>query len=287
MSEEPAALSHAVRVSFPDGAEAAAAAGRLARCWPDPDHAPGLWQEDVAAAADAPGSARRRAAELTRPIGPGQPPARWVLLRYANGAADLIVVCLRGFLTEPELGRLALLLAAGPDKPVRDLPPTREPDAALRDLLAVAAARAARPAALSAERPMAPSWGFGDRRACGTSLVEMVEVAWADDAARGDLASWQASLSVVMTRYEESADGDVTLGEVAELFRRGEGWPGGKRSGAPVAGVRFEAAGASASRVEYNPGGEPEFPLTLRVTGSGVACHYRPASFAPEVARQF
>ncbi|MFF3322766.1 hypothetical protein [Streptomyces sp. NPDC002889] len=78
------------------------------RWWPD--HAVGhttLWSEPVPAAADSELAGRRLRAETHRRVGAPGPVFRAVLLRYADGPADLVLVAHRAALDGPSLRLIA------------------------------------------------------------------------------------------------------------------------------------------------------------------------------------
>ncbi len=104
-----------------------------------------LWVEDVPAAADSGTAARRREAELTRPADPRTGPGlRTVLLRYDDGAADLVVVAHRAVLADPYDLVQALLV-----EPARPAPVPEELGERLRTALS------------ALDRADAPAWGLG------------------------------------------------------------------------------------------------------------------------------
>ncbi|MGW2933700.1 amino acid adenylation domain-containing protein [Streptomyces sp. NPDC001156] len=129
----PGAQCHAVRVSV-TGLGVQRLEERLAVAGPWR-----LWADDVPAAPAQPLAVRRREAELHRPVTRG---VRCVLLRYADGTADLVVVAHRDRLDGAGLRHLAEVLTG-------ERPPSPCP----------------RPATSRAEpTPMAdaPDWGGGD-----------------------------------------------------------------------------------------------------------------------------
>ncbi|MFE4452072.1 non-ribosomal peptide synthetase [Streptomyces sp. NPDC056796] len=97
-----------------------------------------LWVDDVPAGAEDPLAVRRREAELTRPASG----VRCVLLRYADGEADLVAVADRGRLDVHGLRRLTAVLTGS--RPAEACPPP-----------------AAGPALRPSEGP-APDWGQGE-----------------------------------------------------------------------------------------------------------------------------
>ncbi|GAA3487557.1 non-ribosomal peptide synthetase [Streptomyces cremeus] len=104
-----------------------------------------LWVEDVPAAADSRAAARRREQELSRPADPRTGPGlRTVLLRYDDGAADLVVVAHRAVLADPYDLVQALLV-----EPARPAPVPEELGERLRTALS------------ALDRADAPAWGLG------------------------------------------------------------------------------------------------------------------------------
>ncbi|GAB1340067.1 hypothetical protein ACE1SV_66570 [Streptomyces sp. E-15] len=99
------ARCHAVRVRMTGQVDTSALAARLAGV-----PAGRLWVEDVPVSAADPAAERRRALELGRPADP----FRAVLLRWADGAADLVLVARRDVFDRAALLRLSAGADPGP-----------------------------------------------------------------------------------------------------------------------------------------------------------------------------
>ncbi|MFF7646153.1 amino acid adenylation domain-containing protein [Streptomyces canus] len=237
----PAAHCHALRLRLP---------GMTDR--------PGLWVEDVPVPATAPLAARRRAVELARPA--DRP--RTVLLRYADGLSDLIVVAPRG-----HFGRTALRLAVGE---------LAEPQEA-----------ASTPESFPQAPP--PAWGLGGDGPGTAHIVPLEHM--------GDEASWIVALAVTLRRYDPDTPpvvgtdrGSLTV-EVAATLGESKPVPA---TGAVLAGLLFDdsdhPAGISAE-TEYVPCLEPAFPLTVSIhrdsSGLRLRCDHLGSHVSTEIAAQF
>ncbi|WP_369166905.1 amino acid adenylation domain-containing protein [Streptomyces sp. R28] len=242
----PAAHCHAVRV-------------RSDRS-PYPTAPPGLWIEDVPVPAADPLAERRRAAELARPADG----LRRVLLRYADGPCDLILVAPRDQWDGTALGRLAAGESAGPD---RSRP---GPEA---------------PASASAPAP-APSWGLGDD---GPTVPHLFSLA--DGGHGGDESSWLTALAVTLRRYDPETTPVVGTDHgtftVAEAPTLGELKPS-PADGPALAGLLFGEAELPGA---YVPCLAPPFPLTLSVfrdaDGWQLRCDHLGSHVSSEIAAQF
>lgn len=109
------ASSHALAVRLPAGIAAEAMAAALTTAvrlwWPDAaGRLPRLWTDEVAAPASAPSARHRLETELHRPAGELGPLFRAVLLRYADGLSDLVLVAHRTVLDAPSLRLIADVL---------------------------------------------------------------------------------------------------------------------------------------------------------------------------------
>ncbi|MFF7791556.1 amino acid adenylation domain-containing protein [Streptomyces sp. NPDC007991] len=214
----------------------------------------GLWIEDVPVPATDPLAERRRAAELARPTDT----LRKVLLRYADGPCDLILVAAREQWGRTALGRLAAGEAADPEA---DLLATKAP--------VIAAA---------------PAWGLGDDG--GPALPHVFAL---DDG--GDEASWLAALAVTLRRHDPETTpvigtdhGTFTVPEAATL---GELKPS-PADGPALAGLLFGEADLPGA---YVPCLAPPFPLTLSVfkdaDGWRLRCDHVSGHVSTEIAAQF
>ncbi|MEV6149697.1 amino acid adenylation domain-containing protein [Nonomuraea sp. NPDC052129] len=111
----PSAHCHARRVRLPDGVGATWLAGLFERAvrtwWGDtPDRLPRLWDERVPADCDSAVADRRVEAELHRPLDAEGALLRAVLLHYADGPADLVLVAHRANLDALSLRTVADVL---------------------------------------------------------------------------------------------------------------------------------------------------------------------------------
>ncbi|MGW6911282.1 non-ribosomal peptide synthetase [Streptomyces sp. NPDC054940] len=239
-SLQPAARCHAVRVRSDSS--------------PYPTAPPGLWIEEVPVPAADPRAERRRAAELARPAdGP-----RRVLLRYADGSCDLILVAPRDRWGRTALGRLAAGESVVPeaDRPAPEAPVTAP----------------------------APAWGLGDDD--GPAFPHLFSL---DDG--GDEASWLAALAVTLRRYDPETTpvigtdhGSFTVAEAPTL---GELKPS-PAHGPALAGLLFDEAELPGA---YVPCLAPPFPLTLSVfkdaDGWRLRCDHVGGHVSTEIAAQF
>ncbi|MFB6849845.1 amino acid adenylation domain-containing protein [Streptomyces sp. NPDC056373] len=244
---------------------------------PDPAPWPGLWIEDIAVPATDPLAERRRAAELARP---SRDP-RSVLLRYADGLTDLIVVAPRGRWDRTALTRLA----AG--QPVA---PSDAPRA---------------PASASAAPP---AWGLGGE---GTGTAHVVAL---DDA--GDEASWLTALAVTLRRYDPgtrpvigtdhgtfTVEPAATLGESTPTSATGPALTGllfcddadhgcGHADGTALSGEAVtRTQTGTGTETEYVPCLAPPFPLTVSLLrdsdGLRLRCDHLGSHFSAEIAARF
>ncbi|MFF4054415.1 amino acid adenylation domain-containing protein [Streptomyces sp. NPDC001668] len=212
---------------------------------------PGLWVEDVPVPAADPLAERRRTVELARPA--DEP--RRVLLRYADGACDLILVAPRDQWDRTALGRLA----AGE--------PTEGHSARARPTVPAPA----------------PSWGLGDD---GPSVPHLFSL-----ADGGDESSWLTALAVTLRRYDPettpvlgtdhgtfTVPGAPTLRELTPS----------PADGPVLAGLLFGEAELPGA---YVPCLAPPFPLTLSVfrdaDGWRLRCDHLAGHVCTEIAAQF
>ncbi|SNX56806.1 amino acid adenylation domain-containing protein [Streptomyces sp. TLI_55] len=224
---------------------------------PDPASRPGLWIEDISVPATDPLAERRRDTELARPA---RDP-RTVLLRYADGLCDLIVVAPRGRWDRTALNRLA----AGHPVAPNDAPPAPETS----------------PAA------PAPAWGLRDDRPTTPHVLALDH--------GGDEASWLTALAVTLRRYDPDTPpvigtdrGSFTVEPAATL---GESKPS-STTGPALTGLLFEATELPAEgETEYVPCLAPPFPLTVSILrdsgGPRLRCDHLSSHFSAEIAAQF
>ncbi|WP_105969119.1 non-ribosomal peptide synthetase [Streptomyces geranii] len=238
---QPAARCHAVRVRS-DRSQAPAAA-------------PGLWTEDVPVPATDPLAERRREAELARPA----QDIRRVLLRYADGVADLIVVAPRDRWDRTALGRLTAGDSVAPrtDHDASDAPAT--PPAP------------------------APAWGLADGGPTVPHLFSLTD--------GGDEATWLAALAVTLRRYDPESTpvigtdhGSLTVEEAPTL---GELRPS-PAEGPALVGLLFDEAEVPGA---YVPCLAPPFPLTVSVfkdtDGWRLRCDHLGTHVSTQMAAQF
>ncbi|MFE7296895.1 amino acid adenylation domain-containing protein [Streptomyces sp. NPDC057579] len=220
---------------------------------PFPTTASGLWTEDVPVPAADLLAERRRAAELGRPA----TELRRVLLRYADGLCDLILVAPRDRFDRTALRRLA----AGES----------------------VATETGRPVAGAPATALAPMWGLGDD---GSAVPHLFSL---DDG--GDEASWLAALAVTLRRYDPETTpvigtdhGSFTVAKAPTL---GELKPS-PADGPALAGLLFDETELPGA---YVPCLAPPFPLTLSVFrdsgGWRLRCDHAGGHLSTEVAAQF
>ncbi len=237
---------------------------------PDLARRTGLWIEDVSVPATDPRAECRRATELARP---SRAP-RQVLLRYADGLSDLIVVAPRGRWDRTALDRLA----AGESVAPSDAPPAPE----------------ASPAA------PAPAWGLGGDPGTTPHVVLL------DHA--GDEASWLTALAVTLRRYDPetppvigtdhgsyTVEPDATLGESKPTSATGPALTGLLFDDTYDAAADTDGSDCTTltgeGETEYVPCLAPPFPLTVSVLrdsgGLRLRCDHLNSHFSAEIAAQF
>ncbi|NBM14487.1 amino acid adenylation domain-containing protein [Streptomyces sp. GC420] len=243
-----------------------------------------LWTDDVPAGAAEPLAARRREAELRRPaVG-----VRCVLLRYADGEADLVAVAHRDRLDRRGLAHLIGVLTG-----------TRAPSACPEP----APGRAGRPA----EGP-APDWGRGEPGSLrhGTHHLDLPDGAAAAPGAGP--ARLLAALALTLSRYEgHGSTGSAVVAtdrtgarEIAvepaaalgALTAACEGAPAGADRPVTAGLIEDTDPGGGPLGDEYLPFLAPRFPLTFALGplpdgGSRLWCGHRHSHVAPDAARQF
>ncbi|GGR42137.1 amino acid adenylation domain-containing protein [Streptomyces netropsis] len=248
-----------------------------------------LWHEPVPTASDTPLALARREAEAGRPLSPSGPPVRAVLLRYADGQSDLVLVARRAALNEEELRRLAAFLLEGTGLEPRIPAP------------------GARPTYPAGARPEA-EWGLGDpSRAglAGTVAVELKEPEPSD-------ATLLAAVGLVLARYSAgectavavfdmasadagplvrsvAPDGTLTADAYVAEWAAGDGDEVTAPGPVPAVGVVF---GELHPGADHRPFLAPALPLVLHWrraadgTTDGVLA-YDEGDVAPEIARGF
>ncbi len=238
----PAAASHSLFRPLPAGADPAARLAALAL-------PPGirLWQEDIPAVAADPLAANRRAREARRPVDGVRTPARVLVLRYLDGAADLVVVAHRAVLD-------GQALAAFADALTND---GHAPDVRVLDTESV----------VKPEFPL-PAWGLGNARRAGRHGA----VGFTAQAADGNVVA--DALRSVLDEY-----GDTTP------FARLTTGPGAADvldppSGAAI-GLVLPEFGAG-----YLPQVAPPFPITVTWSGGTGEIRYDEEYVDPAVAAQ-
>ncbi|MEU4266073.1 amino acid adenylation domain-containing protein [Streptomyces argenteolus] len=172
-------------------------AAELVAAGPAADLFPGaatLWPQAVPCRSDSSDAARWRTRELARPLVAHRDPAvRGVLLTYADGVADLVVVAHRA-----ALGASALRRFAGE---VLGRTPAPDTEAVTPDTASGApdaAAQAARLADCGFDDR--PDWGLG--RPHGPDTPETRTLPLPAGHPAGDTESWTAALGLVLARYE-------------------------------------------------------------------------------------
>ncbi|MFF8034154.1 non-ribosomal peptide synthetase [Streptomyces sp. NPDC016626] len=241
-----------------------------------------LWTERVPCGSDAPAAERWRARELARPLPAHRDaPVRAVLLHYADGVTDLIVVAHRAALDTAALHAFTARLLGEPG----DFASTADRPAA-----AGCAPDAVRPREPSAR----PDWGLGRPHGPDTPVTRVLPLP--ADHPEADAESWATALGVVLARYEGvgrpalamllpatgtsaeritpvpvAADGGRTLGTADKELR--DGLAAGAAQAGPaeatvglVVADRDPAAGLpGAVLAEYRPFQLPPFPVTVTV----------------------
>ncbi|MFC8863793.1 non-ribosomal peptide synthetase [[Kitasatospora] papulosa] len=238
-----------------------------------------LWVDDVPAGAAEPLAERRLDAEMRRPAAG----VRCVLLRYADGEADLVVVADRDRLDRGGLGALTAMLAG-----TRAAGPCPAPEAD----------RVARPA----EGP-APDWGRGEPGSSrhGTYHLDLPQ------EPGGGPGLLTAALALTLSRYDgHGATEGVTVAgpggiareitvdpaaTLADLRARCESAP--VRVDRPVTAGLLDGSGPDGpTGDDYLPLLAPAFPLTTVLVplpdgGSRLWFSYLRSHFSPEAVEQF
>ncbi|MFI6729726.1 non-ribosomal peptide synthetase [Streptomyces sp. R-74717] len=245
---------HAVRIRATGPVDTAALAAQLATV-----HDARLWVEDVPVPSASPAAERRRSLELGRPTGT----VRGVLLRWSDGAADLVLVARRDVLDRTAL--LQLSQGADPGHPV-------------------GAPSAAVPVTAS---PPPPPWGQGEE---GSVRPETFQTALANEEA-GDERSWLTALAVTLHHYDP--EHAPVIGTLRGAVTASPDGPLSSVTTVPAdqpafTGLLFDGARGAGT---YVPCLAPPFPLTLSVFEDGggrqLRCDHLLGHVAPEMARQF
>ncbi|MFE6700428.1 amino acid adenylation domain-containing protein [Streptomyces sp. NPDC057718] len=237
MSRSQARSCHSLVVRVPGPVDAAALEGRLragaAGVWPQWAARLRLWVETLPHGADRPAARDRVAAESERPLHADGPPLRAVLLRYADGDADLVLVARRSVtFDEPRF-------TFG-----RDTGAT-EPDPAPSEPL---------------------EWGLGDPGRRGRTGEVRVPGPLPDDP-----ALVAGAIRLVLSRYgtgrplDESRTARESAGETAEAFA-----DGGQLG--PGIALHIEAARPGERRLpRLAPAGAAEFHVLRHAEGGATA----------------
>ncbi|MGN9844407.1 amino acid adenylation domain-containing protein [Nonomuraea sp. H19] len=299
-ARSPSTLCHAWRVRLAGGTDTV----RMARLFDEASRAwwgeaARLWTERVPAACDSPAARRRLESELLRPISERGARLRAVLLEYADGPADLVLVAHRGRLDAASLRSVAQVLTG------RSPYDRFRPEEAGRDAGMVARRR--EPGCSGSVE-----WATGDSTAGDRTGVVTVAIRAAAQAT----ATVAVAAGLVVGRYEDQRhpvlgalavvpgrppgalgafdagmlltldlSGQRTAGElVAESGRtlRGEGGgpqhdlaePGGR----VLAGLLTDELGRLSDEDTYLPCQAAPFPLTIvlaRAAGGGLRLDVR------------
>ncbi|MGI5479558.1 non-ribosomal peptide synthetase [Streptomyces lavendofoliae] len=256
-----------------------------------------LWVEDVPDGAESPAAALLREHELSRPADPATGPGlRAVLLRYADGAADLVVVAHRAVAADPyEAARALLLEPAAPA-----IAPAPAPGSASRGAAAGLREQVAR-----LDREPAPEWGLGEPGATTAGARPFTLTVHGDVPVAVTAA---AALGLVLARCTGdpevelgvdpghsltfTAGGAATVGEYLARIRD----TGPAPSRAPVAGLYvtepaevLTGEGVKAETLSTRPFLAPLHPLSVHVADDGSTvlsgvCHHRRSVFGDAAA---
>ncbi|SER97673.1 amino acid adenylation domain-containing protein [Streptomyces qinglanensis] len=252
-----------------------------------------LWVQDVPGGADADIAPALRERELSRPADPRTGPGlRVVLLRYADGAADLVVVAHRAVLADPcDLARWLLGEAVEPAVRAGEAAAGREARlrSALRDL----------------DRRPAPEWGLGE---AGAATVGHRGFTVPARGRAADPVALRAALGLVLARCTGTSEVEVgvdaeqrvafsaapgrTVAEYLAEVGRAVPAPGS----APAVGLTvlppaevLGGDGVKAEPLDVRPFLAPVHPLSLRVADDGSTalrgeCSYRHSAFGDAAA---
>ncbi|MFE5909376.1 non-ribosomal peptide synthetase [Streptomyces wedmorensis] len=211
-----------------------------------------LWVEDVATAAADPAAEALRTREASRTVDRGGR-LRLVLLSYADGVADLVLVAHRRAVDSAELDLVARILAGSADAGGRPAGPGD-------------------PARHTAVDAAPPTWGLGDARRTGaTGVVRIGPVEIAPEPAAPVLI---AATALVLSRY---ADNGRTVGLLTADRAGGDRFAAVRLpvdGGTPVADLTRQAESAIASATPV--GADQPVPAVGVVALSGHDEAYRP-----------
>ncbi|WP_211840570.1 non-ribosomal peptide synthetase [Saccharopolyspora hirsuta] len=248
-----------------------------------------LWVEHPPTASSGPAADRWREAELARPVAESAG-LRPVLLEFADGSAELVLVAHRSRFDRRELRQLAAHLLT--EAPANSPSPNRLPGA-MR---------------LPAQEPV--EWGLPDERA-GAPVASCEHPI---SGAVGDAGTWLAAFAVVLARCEPeppvfpvlppgsgqivplpAADllGAGSLQDVVDGCRKWTSQPTGAGAITTGAGILLDdVADGSFAPAMARPCLAPPFPVTVSIArdASGapcVRCDYRTASAAAAVVERF
>ncbi|WP_243082000.1 amino acid adenylation domain-containing protein [Streptomyces sp. 891-h] len=256
-----------------------------------------LWVEEIPDGADSRLAEVRRERELSRPADPRTGPGvRAVLLRYADGTEELVVVAHRAVAEPYDLARALLGEAAVPTVRGAAAEQAAKRDAELRAALG------------ELDRGPAPEWGLGEAGAATVGHRSFTVPAHAEvpvdvvlRAALGlVLARCTGQSDVVVGRDAEhsvefSAAPSQTVAEYLELA--GGAGPGSGR--APVVGLTVTPAaemiggdGVKAEPLESRPFLAPVHPMSLHLADDGStvlsgSCVHRHAAFGDAAVEWF
>ncbi|NSC20090.1 amino acid adenylation domain-containing protein [Streptomyces albus subsp. chlorinus] len=270
-----------------------------------------LWVEHIDEAADGPRAVARRESELSRPADPRTGPGlRAVLLRYADGLRDLVVVAHRAVLPEPcELVRRLLgEQPSGPEGATGAASGGRAGRSAASPEESTARQERLRAALDDLDRVPAPDWGLGTDGA-GTVGAHRFRVASGGQAPAE--ATLRAALGLVLARCTGRAEVVIGLDAGTVVAFSAEGTQSvaayleqvaGARPAeglSPVVGLLTTRAadaltgdGVKAEPFAVRPFLAPPHALSLHIADDGSTvlegrCAYRHAAFADAAAEWF
>ncbi|MFF3115353.1 amino acid adenylation domain-containing protein [Kitasatospora sp. NPDC057904] len=255
MSRSQAASCHSLVVRLPGAVEAGELARRLrtaaGRARAELAGLP-LWEERVDLPAGHPRAAARARREAERPLRAAGPPLRAVLLRYADDAADLVLVARHELAVD---GAALTFAEAEPGASVTPVAPAT---------------------------PVALEWGLGEPAAAG-AVAELP----LPDGLPGDATLLVGAAALVLARYGTGAPVDEAQDVSAYLAGR-PAYEGGVLDLGGI-GVLVEEARAGQWRVAQLAPALPGL-LHLTVGADGTAAgvlRHRPSELAPVVASRF